>query len=86
MIFFRDIIVAAMIMGVWTRISNWLLRKKVSTMTASYLSFWIALIIMIPFISWIAGFDLLVAEYVIALIIWLLIDLIWNRIRESNPK
>lgn len=86
MIFFRDIIIAVIITGVWTRISNWLLRKKVSKSTACYLSFWIALIIMAPIISWIAGFDVVVAEYVIALILWLLVDLIWNRIQENKPK
>ena len=85
MIFFRDIIIAVVITGVWTRISNWLLRKKVSKPTACYYSFWIALVIMAPIISWIAGFDVLVAEYVIALILWLLIDLIWNRIQENKP-
>jgi uncharacterized membrane protein len=84
MSFFQNMIIAAVLTGTWTRISNWLLKKKVGPATAVYLSFWIGLIVFAPTISWIAGFDVLVAEYVIALIMWLLIDLIWIKIQEQK--
>jgi len=74
--FFRNFIVVFIIAGILTRITGWILKKRVTKITSAYLSFLIIVIITVPISAITIGWDVAVAEYVVSLLIWLIIDLL----------
>ena len=84
MAFFKNFIVVVILIGVLTRIAYFLYSRKIKKDISIYLSFFTVGIIVLPIVSIILGFDIAISEYVVALIIWLIFDLI--RIKTSRPK
>ncbi len=78
MSFFRNIIVAFILVGLLTRILNYLFQKKMKMkpISAAYTTFALVMMLFLPFISWVLGLDVAFAEYVPAAIVWLVFDLL----------
>jgi len=73
--FLKNFIVVVVLIGIFTRIALFLYMKKVKKDVAVFLTFFTIGIILLPIVSLTIGFDIAVSEYVVALIIWLLFDL-----------
>lgn len=84
MAFFKNFIVVVILIGILTRIALYLYSRKIKRNIAIFLAFFTVGIIILPIVSIFLGFDIAVSEYVVALIIWLLFDLI--RIKTNLPK
>ena len=69
---FLNFIVVIILMGVLTRISNFLLKRKVKR--PYFITFFVCLAFVIPLVSLTLGFDAAISMYLIASIVWLLID------------
>ena len=77
----KDLVTSMAIVGIMTRTLNWALHGKVKRLFSYYLSFFISAALLIPVMAYLVGFDVMVAEYVVALILWLVFDLV-----KSPPK
>lgn len=75
MAFFKDFIVALVVTGLLTRVSNYFLQKNMPKRQAAMISFGIVGIILLPILSATIGFDVAFFEYLLFLIVWLIIDL-----------
>ncbi|NGX28138.1 MAG: hypothetical protein K940chlam1_00313 [Candidatus Anoxychlamydiales bacterium] len=84
MAFFKNFIVVVILIGILTRIALYLYTRKIRRDISIFLAFFTVGIIILPIVSIFLGFDIAVSEYVVALIIWLLFDLI--RIKTNLPK
>lgn len=84
MAFFKNFIVVVILVGILTRIALYLYSRKIKKDISIFLSFFTVGVIILPIVSITLGFDIAVSEYVVALIIWLLFDLI--RIKTNIPK
>ncbi|MBN1915188.1 MAG: hypothetical protein JW769_04800 [Parachlamydiales bacterium] len=72
--FFSNFLVAVIIVIALTRfIKFWLVRKGSEQITASYVTFFIGLILLLP-LAFYLGFDVVVSEYAIILILCLIYD------------
>jgi len=76
MVFFKNFIVVVILIGIFTRIALYFFSRKLKRELSIYLAFFTVGIIVLPIASITLGFDVAVSEYVVALIIWLLFDLI----------
>ena len=84
MAFFKNFIVVVILVGILTRIALYLYTRKIKRDVSIFLAFFTVGIIILPIVSIFLGFDIAVSEYVVALIIWLVFDLI--RIKTNLPK
>ncbi len=84
MALFKNFIIVLIIVGILTRIAMYFFIKKFKKDMAIFLAFFIVAIIILPIVSLILGFDIAISEYVVALGIWLLFDLI--RIKVNTKK
>jgi len=76
MAIFKNFIFVFIFVGVITRIVHYFLLKKVKKSTAAYLAFAIVGVVLVPLASLIIGWDVIFAEYVGSLVIWLLFDIL----------
>jgi hypothetical protein len=81
---FKNFIVVMILTGIFTRIINFYLRKKIKRLTAAYVTFLISLVFIAPLASAFVGFDVAVAIYVFSLLAWLLFDLLRNDAVEEK--
>jgi len=75
MFIFTNFISVIIIIGILTRISNYFFYKKYKKMYI-YLSFLSTLIFILPLIAFFVGFDVVVSEYLLSLILWFLFDIV----------
>ncbi len=71
-----DLFVALAICGCMTRLLNWAFKGKVRRVTSYYLSFMISGLLLLPVMTYLVGFDVMVAEYILSLVLWLVYDLV----------
>ena len=74
--FFKNFIVAMVLTFLVTRALNFLFLKRFRASQVAYISFFIGVLIFFPVISLTVGFDIAVYEYIAALVVWLIFDLI----------
>ncbi|NGX32596.1 MAG: hypothetical protein K1060chlam4_00645 [Candidatus Anoxychlamydiales bacterium] len=84
MAFFKNFIVVVILVGILTRIALYLFSRKLKRDMAIFLAFFTVSVITLPIVSLTLGFDIAVSEYVVALVIWLLFDLM--RIKIDTKK
>lgn len=84
MAFFKNFIVIVILVGILTRIALFLYMKKFKKDVAIFCTFFTVGIIVLPIVSLTIGFDIAVSEYVVALIIWLLFDLMRIKINVGK--
>lgn len=82
--FFKDILVAFIIVGLLTRVLAYFLRKKMEKKKACYWSIGLVAIITVPIVSATIGFDIAVAIYVFAIVIWVLIDILHMQVKKKR--
>ena len=75
MAFFKNFIIVVILIGVCTRIALFFYMKKLKKDLAIFLTFFTVGIVILPIISLTIGFDIAISEYLLALFIWLLFDL-----------
>ena len=80
----KDFLVSLLIVGIMTRTLNWAFHGKVNRHLSYYLSFFISAALLLPVMSYLVGFDVMVAQYVVALILWLVFDLVKNPSRRKK--
>ena len=73
-----DLFTSLVIVGIMTRTLNWAFHGKVRKHVSYYLSFFISALLLLPVMAYLVGFDVMVAEYVVSLILWLVFDLVKN--------
>ncbi len=73
-------------MGILTRIAIFFYFKKFKKDVSIFLSFFTVGVVLLPLISAFVGFDVAVSEYLVALIIWLLFDLMRIKINFKRMK
>ena len=76
MAFFKNFFVVIILVGILTRVANYFYGKILEKEVVAYLSFATVCFTILPFVAYFVGFDIAFAEYIIALIIWLLFDLL----------
>jgi len=84
--FFKNFIVVVILVGIFTRIALFFYQKNLKRDVAVFLSFFSVGIIILPIVSLTIGFDVAVSEYVLALILWLLFDLVRVGINIKKTK
>jgi len=84
--FFKNFIVVVILVGLLTRIAFYFYKKKLKSEIAVFLTFFSVGIIILPIVSLTIGFDVAISEYVLALIIWLLFDLMRIGIKIKKIK
>ena len=84
--FFKNFIIVVIIVGILTRIALYLYSKKFKRDMAIFLAFFTVAVIILPIVSLTLGFDIAVSEYVVALVIWLLFDLMRIKIKPRKIK
>ena len=72
----KNFIFVFFFVGIITRIVHYFLLKKAKKSTAAYLTFAIVGVILVPIASAFIGWDVVFAEYVGSLIIWLIFDIL----------
>ncbi|KPK32960.1 MAG: hypothetical protein AMS24_02705 [Chlamydiae bacterium SM23_39] len=75
MFIFTNFISVTVIIGVLTRISNHFFCKKYKKIYI-YLTPFLIIIAVFPLASFIVGFDVVVSEYLLALILWFFFDMV----------
>jgi len=83
---FRNFIFATVLVGIISRILKFFLLKKNKRDTAIFLTFFLTSLILMPFISLTVGFDIAISEYLVALIIWLLFDIMRRNIVKGKNQ
>jgi hypothetical protein len=73
--YFKNFFVVIIITGILTRIVLFLYVKKLKKDAAIFLTFFTVGVIILPIVSLSIGFDIAISEYFVALVIWLLFDL-----------
>ncbi|NGX34427.1 MAG: hypothetical protein K1060chlam1_00780 [Candidatus Anoxychlamydiales bacterium] len=86
MAFFKNFIIVVIIVGILTRIALFLYSKKLKKDMAIFLAFFTVAVIILPIVSLTLGFDIAVSEYVVALVIWLLFDIMRIKITTKKGK
>ncbi|NGX49201.1 MAG: hypothetical protein K940chlam5_00797 [Candidatus Anoxychlamydiales bacterium] len=86
MAFFKNFIVVVILVGILTRIALYLFSRKLKKDMAIFLAFFTVSVIILPIVSLTLGFDIAVSEYVVALVIWLLFDLMRIKIDTKKKK
>ncbi|NGX56226.1 MAG: hypothetical protein K1060chlam5_00463 [Candidatus Anoxychlamydiales bacterium] len=81
---FKNFIIAIIIVGILTRIAYFFFIKKVDAMAAVSLSFLITGLILFPIISVFISFDIAISKYLVAFLIWIIID--FMRINMKGGK
>jgi len=76
MAIFKNFIIVVILVGLMTRLANHYYLKKMKRTPAAYLSFFSVGVIVLPIVSFAVGFDVTISEYVGALLMWLLFDLL----------
>ena len=83
---FKNFIFVTIIIGVLTRVTNFFFQKDLKRIVSAYLSFFLVGIIVIPIATFLVGFDVAASEYLIALIIWLIFDLIRSDVKKKKKN
>jgi len=86
MAFFKNFIVVVILVGILTRIAYYLYARKVKKDISVFLAFFTVGIIILPIVTIVLGFDVAISEYVVALIVWLLFDIMRVKINSKNIK
>jgi len=86
MALFKNFIIVLIIVGILTRVALYLYSKKFNRDMSIFLTFFTISVIILPIVSLTLGFDVAVSEYVVALAIWLLFDLIRIKINTRKIK
>ena len=86
MAFFKNFIIVVILVGILTRIALYLFSRKLKKDMAIFLAFFTVSVIILPIVSLTLGFDIAVSEYVVALVIWLLFDLMRIKIDTKKKK
>lgn len=81
--YFYNFFSLIIITGIVTRILNYFLKKKLPDREAVNLSVFLALILMGPFVAYLLGFDVAIAEFAAALFIWTIIDNLWIEFKKK---
>lgn len=81
---FKNFIFVTIFIGVLTRIANFFFQKDLKRIVSAYLSFFVVGIIIIPIAAYMVGVDVAASEYVIALIMWLIFDLIRSDVKKKK--
>lgn len=84
--FFKNFLVVIILMGILTRIALYFYLKSLKKEIAIFFAFFTIGFIFLPLISIIIGFDVAFFEYLVALIIWLLFDLLRVNIMKKKEK
>jgi hypothetical protein len=74
MFIFKNFVVVMILMGAFTRLSNYILFKYFKEKSI-YFSFFIVGLTICPLAAIFLGFDVAISEYLIALLLWCLFDL-----------
>jgi len=82
----KNFIIVLIIVGILTRVFLYLFAKKLKKDMAIFLAFFTVAVIILPIVSLTIGFDVAVSEYVVALAIWLLFDLMRIKINSKKTK
>ncbi|HEU64938.1 MAG: hypothetical protein KR126chlam4_00573 [Candidatus Anoxychlamydiales bacterium] len=86
MALFKNFIIVVIVVGILTRIALYLYSRKFKKDMAIFLAFFTVSVIILPIVSLTLGFDIAVSEYVVALVIWLLFDLMRIKITTKKMK
>ena len=86
MAFFKNFIIVIIIVGILTRIALYLFSRKFKKDMSIFVAFFTVAVIMLPIVSLTLGFDIAVSEYVVALVIWLLFDLMRINVNTKKRK
>ncbi len=81
---FKNFIFVTIFIGVLTRIANFFFQKDLKRIISAYLSFFVVGIIIIPIAAYMVGLDVAASEYIIALIMWLIFDLIRADVKKKK--
>lgn len=84
MAFFKNFIVVVILVGILTRIACYLYAKKVKKDVSVFLAFFTVGAIILPIVTIFLGFDIAISEYVVALVVWLVFDII--RVKMNTKK
>jgi hypothetical protein len=84
MFFFKNFIVVAILMGVLTRVGNFIFCKYVDRSIAICLSTITTGLLVFPFVAYFLGFDVLISEYVLSLIAWFFFDLLRKDVKKRS--
>jgi|GEM_PF-7002371 len=82
--FFTNLLVVVFLVGILTRFTNYILNGRVKR--EYFVSFALYFLILIPVVSLTLGFDVAISVYLIALLIWLLIDHLNYESRRKGKK
>ncbi len=83
---FKNFIFITILIGILTRLTNFFFQKDLKRIVSAYLSFFLVGIIIIPVATFLVGFDVAASEYIIALIIWLIFDLIRSNVKKKKKN
>ncbi|MBN2479543.1 MAG: hypothetical protein JXA94_04885 [Parachlamydiales bacterium] len=86
MAFFKNFIIAVIIIGICSRVAKYFFLKKFDNDVSVFLSTLTTAIIILPLISIFVGFDIAISEYLIGVLIWLLFDLMRLNINRKEKK
>lgn len=81
---FRNLLVAFILMGVITRVVFWFMKKWIENEMALYITFVGTLVVFLPPIAHLFGFDVAFFEYGLSLLIWFLLDLMRVEKKRSS--
>jgi hypothetical protein len=84
MFLFKNFIVVVILIGVLTRVGNFIFCKYVDRSVAIYLSAIATGLLIFPFVAYFIGFDILVSEYVLSLIAWFVFDLLRKDVKKRS--
>jgi len=73
---FQNYLFAIFITGVWVHVCFFILKKYISFKMSSYWSFIIGVVLLLPLLTIIVPFDIVIAKYLPSLLIWLVVDLV----------
>ncbi len=75
---FSNLFIIFLIIGIISRLLDWLLLKysSLEKKISIYISMIITMVITAPLVAIFVGFDVLVSSYLLAILLWLLIDLV----------
>ena len=82
----KDWLTSFIIVGIMTRTLNWAFHGKIHKQLSWYLSFFITGALLLPVMAYLVGFDVMVAEYVVSLILWLVFDLVKRSKKKQKRR
>jgi len=86
MALFKNFIIVIIIVGILTRIALYLYSKKLKKDISIFLAFFTIAVIILPIVSLTIGFDIAISEYLVALVIWLIFDLMRIKVNINKRK